>query len=225
MPKQPTLKPYICLAVLVVAAICAISYTDLVIRPEYWQKTMVKAPIFFCVPLLFAWRYPVFRPFQLLKPNTRGLKLGLALGLGIYGAVLGFYLLANQMADLSGIRTSLEENLGIGLDNFLLVGLYVAVCNSFLEEWFFRGFVFGVLRGKSRALAYGVSSLSFGVYHLAMMDGMFSPWIVALVLVGLFAGGTIFNYLNEKNHNIYASWFCHSFANFAMTTVGALIFL
>lgn len=225
MPNQRTLKPYLFLAILVTLAICAIAYTDLVIRPGYWMKTMVKAPIFFCVPLLFAWRYPGFRPFQLLKPNARGLKLGLVLGLGIYIAVLGFYLLANQIADLSGIRTSLEQNLGIGGDNFLLVGLYVAVCNSFLEEWFFRGFVFGVLRGKSRFLAYGLSSFSFGLYHIAMMEGMFSPWIVAVVLVGLFVGGTIFNALNEKNQTIYASWFCHSFANFAMTTVGMLIFL
>ena len=53
---------------------------------------------------------------------------------------------------------------------------------------------------------------------------MFEPVLLLLVMIGLIAGGLIFNYLNEKNENIYSSWFTHMFANFAMHTVGFILF-
>ena len=32
------------------------------------------------------------------------------------------------------------------------------------------------------------------------------------------------DYLNELNNNIYSSWFVHMFANFAINTVGFILF-
>ena len=57
-----------------------------------------------------------------------------------------------------------------------------------------------------------------------MTVAMFEPLLLVLVLAGLVSGGLIFNYLNEKNENIYSSWFTHMFANFAMHTVGFVLF-
>lgn len=219
------MKKHLWLIALIVVAIAAISYTDLGIRPGYWTKTMVKAPIFFLVPILYTKIDGDFHPFTLLKWNKSGIKTGFILGIGIYIIVVGFYLLASKLVDLSGIEASLDGNLGIDESNFLIIGLYVSVVNSFLEEWFFRGFIFRGVQKSSRKFAYVLSSLAFSIYHIAMMDGMFHIGVLALVLLGLFVGGTIFNYLNEKNNTIYASWFCHSFANFAMNTIGVMIFL
>ncbi len=205
-------------------AIAIIAYVDMIIRPEYWVKTAVKAPVFFCTPLLFALFLKEFKPFKILTANAKGLKISALLGMGIYIVVVGAYLLLNSFADLSAIQSSLENNLGINKDNFIIIGLYVCIINSFLEEWFFRGFIFTQLKQIHRTFAYIFSSLSFAVYHIAIMDGMFNIGILLLVLLGLFIGGCIFNYLNEKNNNIYSSWFCHAFANFAMNTIGFLIF-
>ncbi len=217
-------KRNIMLLILVALCILVIAYTDMIIRPGYIIKTAVKAPIFFLVPIIYSKFCGEYNPFSSLRSSSSGLKTALALGVAIYTAVVGFYLVANSLADLSGIKTSLEANLGINKDNFIAIGLYVAVVNSFLEEWFFRGFVFGQLRKSSRPTAYVISSLSFSIYHIAIMDGMFSLPLLLLTLLGLFLGGTIFNYLNEKNNSIYPSWFCHAFANFAMNTVGIMIF-
>ncbi len=217
-------KSNIFLIVLITMCIVVIAYTDMVIRPPYVVKTLVKAPIFFLIPVIYTRIYKKENPFLILKANPRGLKLGLLLGVSIYVIVVAFYLIASSIIDLSSIKTSLENNLGINKDNFFAIALYVCIVNSFLEEWFFRGFVFKEFRKTSRALAYTVSSLAFSVYHIAIMDGMFNVYLLMLILFALFVGGTIFNYLNEKNNNIYASWFCHSFANFAMNTVGFMIF-
>ena len=57
-----------------------------------------------------------------------------------------------------------------------------------------------------------------------MLVGMFSIGVLCLLLLGLTAGGCIFNYLNELNDNIYPSWFVHMFANFGINTVGLILF-
>ena len=57
-----------------------------------------------------------------------------------------------------------------------------------------------------------------------MMIGWFGIGIVLLALAGLYVGGVIFNILNEKSENIYASWLSHMFANFAINTIGFILF-
>ena len=64
----------------------------------------------------------------------------------------------------------------------------------------------------------------FAFYHVGMTSGWFNPIIYALSLIGLFVGGCIFNYLNEKCENIYTSWLVHMFANFAINTIGFILF-
>lgn len=165
-----------------------------------------------------------FKPFKILTSNFKGVKTGLLLGIGIYFIIVLSYLLIRTFVDLSGIKQSLENNLGINKSNFFLIAFYVSCINSFLEEWFFRGFAFTEFKKTSRILAYLGSSISFAIYHIAIMDGMFGFGIFALVLLGLIIGGMIFNFLNERNENIYASWFCHAFANFGMNTIGFILF-
>ncbi len=215
-----------CVVVILIVSICilAIAYTDMIIRPGYLIKTLIKAPIFFFVPLLYSLKDNSYKPVEILTSNLKGLKLSLLLGCIIYIIMVGCYIIVNSLADLSAIKSSLENNLGINRNNFIIIGLYVSFINSFLEEWFFRGFVFSRIKVVSRPMAYIVSSVSFSLYHVAIIDGMFNIGLLILVMTGLFVGGTIFNYLNEKNNNIYSSWFCHCFANLAMNTIGFFIF-
>ena len=56
------------------------------------------------------------------------------------------------------------------------------------------------------------------------MGSWFAPLLLGLLIVGLFAAGLIFNRLNEKTGNIYPSWMVHMFANFAINTVGFMLF-
>jgi CAAX amino terminal protease family. len=45
-----------------------------------------------------------------------------------------------------------------------------------------------------------------------------------LLIAGLFFAGLVFNWLNEKAETIYASWMVHMFANFAINTIGYILF-
>ncbi len=217
------IKKNIIILIIVTVCISIIAYTDLIIRPGYLAKTLVKAPIFLFVPILYSLCFKKFKPFNLVRSNLNGMKTSILLGIGLYAVVLTSYFIADSLFNLDGIKTSLENNLGINGDNFVAIALYVSIVNSFLEEWFFRGFIFTEFRKTSRLAAYSVNSLAFSIYHIAIMDGMFDVGLLILILVALFIGGIIFSYLNEKNRNIYSSWFCHAFANFAMNTIGFVI--
>jgi hypothetical protein len=57
-----------------------------------------------------------------------------------------------------------------------------------------------------------------------MLVGMFDIGALILLLAGLFVGGCIFNYLNDSSETVYPSWFVHMCANFAINTVGFILF-
>ena len=212
--------------VLAVTTLCCVvmALVDGVLRPGYAAKSAIKIAVFMLVPLMASRidRDVLYLP--LLRPKKRGFLPAIALGVGIYGVILGGYFLASPLFDFSQIAGALTANAGVTKGNFLYVSLYISFVNSFLEEFFFRGFVFTNLkRHAGRKPAYIFSATAFSLYHVAMMIGWFSPALFLLVMVGLVAGGMIFNWLNEKLDTIYCSWLTHMFANFAINTIGFIL--
>lgn len=212
--------------VLAVTAICCVimALVDGVLRPGYVVKSAIKVALFMLIPLIASKTDRNVGYLSLLRPKKRGLLQAIVLGLGIYGVILGGYFLLSPFFDFSRIAGALTENAGVTKENFLYVSLYISFANSFLEEFFFRGFVFTNLKRLSgRKLAYSLSASAFSLYHVAMMIGWFSPALFLLVMVGLIAGGMIFNWLNERLDTIYCSWLTHMFANFAINTIGFML--
>ena len=220
MKKRSTLT--VC-AVTVVCCL-AMALVDGVFRPAYAVKSAIKAALFLLIPLISSKADPSLLYLSLLRPRKKGLLWAVGLGIGIYGVILGGYFLVSPFFDFSRIAGALTKNAGVTKENFLYVSLYISFANSFLEEFFFRGFVFTNLKRHSgRTQAYLFSAAAFSLYHVAMMIGWFSPLLFLLVMAGLAAGGMIFNWLNEKLDTIYCSWLTHMFANFAINTVGFLL--
>ena len=74
-------------------------------------------------------------------------------------------------------------------------------------------------------LSYLFSAGIFSLYHIAIMHSWFSPLVFVLMLISLFFAGLLFNWLNERYQNLYASWMVHMFANLAINTVGLLLII
>ncbi len=202
----------------------AMLFTDGVWQPGYAVKSAVKIAVFLIIPLLISKADQNIQIKPFLRFSKKGIKTAFALGAGIYAVILGGYFILSEVIDFSNIASSLSANAGVTKENFIFVSLYISFINSLLEEFFFRGFVFLNLKNTSgRKTAYFISAFAFAVYHTAMMTGWFNVFVFALMLFGLFAGGIIFNILNEKQGNIYTSWFVHMFANFAINTVGFIL--
>ncbi len=223
MKKKQGLYIIISVAVLSVIMTCI----DAVIKPDYIVKSAIKIFLFLIAPLFyFLLNKGEIKSFKkLFKLKAKTLIKAIALGLGIYGVILGSYFATKGFIDYSNITNSLTEGMGINGNNFIYVSIYISFMNSFLEEFFFRGFGFITLKQKiGKKAAYIISSALFSVYHIGMLLGMFDWWVVPILFVGLFIGGCIFNYLNETSESIYTSWACHMFANFGINTVGFILF-
>lgn len=206
------------------ACLC-MGLVDAVIQPGYALKSAIKIGLFLILPLLYSLYDKTCDLKKLFKPTKGGFRLSLAMGVGVYIVVLGAFLIFRGVFDFSALTSSLTAATGVNKGNFIFVAIYISFANSLLEEFFFRGFSFLTLKEVSnRRLAYIVSAALFALYHVAMMIGWFALPVVLLSLMGLFAGGLIFNFFNEKYNNIYLSWLIHMFANFATNTIGFILF-
>ena len=213
----------ICGIVLVFCLVMA--WVDGVIQANYFQKSAIKLILFLVFPAIYALYDKQLAIRSLFYPKREGFRLAIPLAVGVYAVILGGYFLCKDVFDFSGITRSLTENIGVTGSNFLCVSLYISFVNSLLEEFFFRGFAFLTLqRSVGKRFAYLFSATAFTLYHIAMMIGWFSIELFLLVLAGLFIGGLLLNYLNDKGQTVYPSWLVHMFANFAINTIGFVLF-
>ena len=146
------------------------------------------------------------------------------LGIAVYMIIVGGYFLLRDHIDFSNITTSLNDSVGVNASNFIFVALYISIVNSFLEEFFFRGFSYTLLKSRGRAFAYTICSILFALYHVAMMIGWYDWWVFAVSIIALFATGLVFHLLNARSNTIYTSWIVHMFSNLGINTVGLLLF-
>ena len=202
------------------------SLVDGWIHPGYLVKSLIKISVFLLIPFILNYLKGDGEIYEYLKArDKKSLYTSIGLGLGVYVFIMGAYFLISPHIDFTLIKKELLGELGITKTNFIFVAIYISFINSLLEEFFFRGFLFlGLLEKTTRKTAYIVSASLFAIYHVAVMDSWFNPYLFVLAMVGLFIGGLIFNYLNEKNKTILNSWIVHMMANFAINHVGLIMF-
>lgn len=210
-----------CGMVLLVLVCCGImAFVETVIEPAYAVKSAAKAAVFLLFPFLFskAARITLFdHSFALDKKDI--IKL-LTLGALIYAVIMGGYGLTTGIFDYASLVRSLSADQKVDNNSFLWVALYISFGNSFLEEFLFRYVSFLQLsKYTAKKTAYLFSSVVFAVYHIAMLAASFPLPLLLLVLIGLTAGGLIFDYVDEKSSSIYNSWIIHMFADFAIMTI------
>ena len=218
-------KYYIILSLLIFSL--AVTFVDAFIHPPYIIKIMIKMIFFLGIPILFFVIYKnEWKGFKaLFKFDRRGILVSFFLGSMIFLIILGGYFITRNAIDFSSVTDSLSSGMGITKENVLSVGMYIAFLNSFLEEFFFRGFGFITLKKYvDKKVAYLFSSVLFAVYHIGMLALMFPLIVLLIFMAGLIVGGMIFDFLNDYFGNIYPSWFVHMAANFAINTVGLILY-
>ena len=219
--KLPVALPY-----MIALAVCciAMSAIELIFTPTYFVKAAIKLALFVIIPMSLVLVRKETAMLRFFKPNKKTLLPMLAFGVIMYGFIIGAYFLLGKYFDLSGITSSLDE-IGVTKQNFVFVALYIAVCNSFLEEFIFRGFGFIGLSEKIGVKSACIfSAICFALYHITMMIGWYSFGLTALIIFALFVGGVILNLLDSKCKTVYPAWIVHIFANLAINTIGMILF-
>lgn len=165
------------------------------------------------------------------RPEGADLRRGLVSGLAMAGGVLAVYrfLLASDptLAPLSGTIAAKLSLFGVSsASGFLAVALFYAGLHSFLEEYYWRWFVFGRLRRHTTpAVAVVASSLAFMAHHVLVLGellGGYGPrtWLFAL---GVAAGGAVWALLYQRSGRLGGIWLSHALVDAALMGIGYLL--
>ncbi|MGI6568314.1 MAG: CPBP family intramembrane glutamic endopeptidase [Erysipelotrichaceae bacterium] len=207
----------------VIISVISMSYIDTIVQPGYLIRSIIKIFLFCGTVFLYSFVYK-HNILDNINFNLSSLKKIFPLALGVYILILAAFFIFRNVFDFSHVKESLLSSVKVSKDNFIFVSIYISLFNSFLEEFFFRGYCFLHLKTiVSRKRAYIFSSLIFALYHCSMMIGWFNIILYLLLIVSLFVAGLIFNYLNERFDSLFASWFFHMFANLSINTVGIIL--
>lgn len=187
---------------------------------SYWGRSILKVSLFGLIPGFFLVKKLSFK--QLLSTGDY-LKQIILFGILILSLVLMGYFILNQFGVFDAVATSLKQQVGVTLDNYPYVFVYVILINGPLEEFYFRFVMMDVGLFKSRNIQAIFSSFLFAIYHVGMLFMMFPLYLFLLAIVGLMIVGFFFIKINQLNNGILYSIIIHMAANLGINIVGAII--
>jgi membrane protease YdiL (CAAX protease family) len=163
------------------------------------------------------------------RPQPGWLGVGLLFGLAVTGLMLGLYYgLLRGSPELAQTPLRIRHKLAeFGVHTpagYVLLAAFIVVVHSFLEEYYWRWFVFGRLRARtSLAVALTLSSLAFMAHHVIVLGiflpGRFGSRVVPFSL-GIAMGGAVWAWLYERSESLYPSWVSHLLVDAAIFVPG-----
>ncbi len=200
-------------------------FIEQVLVLSYFVKTLSKIAFFIAIPYVYSFIINKPSASNRIKLNKKELYIGTGLGILCFLVLMIAYFVLRDLIDLNTIANELQTKSKVNPSNFLFVAFYITFINSFLEEFFFRGFVFLKLFELGyRKFAYIFSSVLFAIYHIGIFRNWFNPWLIALAIFGLVSVGFIFNYIDTKSRNFINSWIVHILADAAIMLIGMRMF-
>jgi membrane protease YdiL (CAAX protease family) len=182
----------------------------------------------FSIPILFiffvARRWP-----EVKGPTTEGMLLGLGFGLVVFLAIVGAYFSGlNSSSLLAGaagrVRAKMEEFGVASPAGFLALAVFLCAAHSFLEEYYWRWYVFGRLRTMLPVVsAVVVSSLGFMAHHVLILYAYLPDRLLTGVLpasLGVAVGGAVWAALYQRAGSLAAPWLSHALVDAALFVVG-----
>ena len=157
----------------------------------------------------------------------------IAIGFGIFvsvSAFIGFYFVITPLglADMLVEKVS-EKTAGMSLDSpwkFMLLGVFYALIHSFMEEYYWRWFVFKrLLSHTSLWIAVAISSIGFMAHHVILMatflgwDSPFAYLISATVAIG----GVVWALLYHRSRRLAYPWLSHMIVDAALFVLGYVL--
>lgn len=198
-------------------------FIDHTLQPGYWIKSLIKLSLFGLVPL-FVLIQGHFELKSLIRfKHVRWTFYLFCLGI-ILVIILGYFVLS-LFTSLSNIPDLLNQQVQVNLNNYLWVSLYIILINSALEEFFFRFLLIKIFTFKNTLLPHFFSAILFAIYHVAIINQWFEPWLFVLVVLGLTLVGLFFSYLNKEKNGITHSYLFHLSANIGINLVGLILML
>lgn len=159
--------------------------------------------------------------------RSSSIQIGVAVGIAVVLAMAAIYSLLFPQAVLDDLRTEVESRVaGFGFASpwrFIALGGFYALIHSFMEEYYFRWFVFGQLRHVTKVgIALVVSGLGFMAHHVIVLDHYFHAHIglTAFLSLSIAVGGVIWAWQYERSRSLLGPWISHLIVDAGIFAIG-----
>lgn len=192
---------------------------------QWWPQVLypLSKVVLIVAPLVFWWckggsisrlgaRAGIFK--------TRGV-VGLASGVVFGGIIYCAWLFAFQgQLDGGNIKTKLTA-LKL-LEHYWSVAIFIALANSLLEEWYWRGFVYDQLvqSNLSSYAIVGVGGVGFGLHHYFTLIVYFPLSITLFFTFVTMVAGSSWSLMRIKGVSLIDCYISHIVADFALLWIG-----
>jgi len=181
----------------------------------------------FGFPLVWVLSMERRRP-QWIGPTRRPLIEGTFFGLTVAAAMLlGYQLWLKPAGLFDAVGQLIHEKLaGFGVDTaaeFVLLGAAYSMVHAFLEEYYYRWFLFGRLRRwLPLSAAIAISAVGFTAHHVIVLAVYFGPTSPVTILFSLAVGvgGAIWAWLYHRGGSLWGPWISHLLIDVAIFVVG-----
>jgi membrane protease YdiL (CAAX protease family) len=174
--------------------------------------------------ILLRRRLPLERLFA-WQDHLRAVPLGLLTGVIISLGILAFRYFPPFLEPLQSGGAGIEEKmqqLGV-LQYFWAFAVVLSLFHSLLEEYYWRGFVFGLLDERlDQWQANLLAAAAFSSHHFVILWAFFPPWLALLTGVGVFLGGVIWSwqYHFQGRRSLAGIWVSHALVDFTLMVIG-----
>ena len=163
------------------------------------------------------------------RPRWNGLGLGIGFGLLVGIAMLCLYYLSVKPAGLFAgpVTEEVKRKLtSFGVDSlaaYTALAVFYCLIHAFLEECYWRWFVFGRLKNRMPlTAAIAISSMGFAAHHvlvLAKYFGWASPatWLFS---AGVAIGGVVWAMVYLRSKSLLGPWLSHVLVDSAIFAIG-----
>ncbi len=163
-----------------------------------------------------------FRSEPMVGKHRKSIVPGLLIGLAIVAVMVIWMKSPWGEFILSGgeeVRNKVES-LGF-LDHFLFFAAFITLVHSFMEEFYWRWFVFGNLR-KVLPLwaAHGFAAITFAAHHLVVTCQYYEFPFALFLAFCVAIGGLIWSLLYQRYNSLLGSWICHLCVDAGLMWVG-----
>lgn len=176
------------------------------------------------IPLLWFYfrREKITKAFEPLKcPDKKITVIYSIIGVTAAAiAIIGLFFLLKQFMDFSQIQQEIAQLYPLTLPVYIAVGLSISLINPFIEEFFWRGFIFKEYNKRGGGYWTGII---FALHHAIMLASWFTPLILAIATVGLAVVGVLFNWVCKKTQSLYAILITHAAADITIVIIGYFV--
>lgn len=154
--------------------------------------------------------------------HRRAIPLGAVIGITIVLLMFGLMKtpLASMVIDSSQQIRQKARQLGV-LEHYWLFAVFLSIVHSFIEEYYWRWFVYGQLRQICGInVAAVLAAAAFAAHHV-VIAAQFFPALWALAAGGTVAlGGLIWCWMYQRQKTLVGAWLSHAIVDFGIMSIG-----